>query len=124
VPKHEHEIVVVDDDASVSQAIMRVLSAAGLHAVTFSSAEALLQAGAAKSADCLILDIVLPGLSGFELHQRLAEAGRKTPVIFITAHDEPAGRERARQAGAIAYLIKPFSGRALVAVVAEVLDQD
>jgi len=55
------------------------------------------------TAPCLVLDIGLPGLSGFELYQRLIKTGAKLPVIFITA-----GSERAREVGAIAYLLKPF----------------
>ncbi|MBV9492481.1 MAG: response regulator [Verrucomicrobia bacterium] len=111
------QIVVVDDDPSISLALKRLLTAAGFDATTFGSAEALLQAGVTTDVDCLILDVHLPGLSGFELRRRLVNVGAATPVIFITAHDEPAVRAQAEQAGAVAYLVKPFPGRGLLAAV-------
>ena len=114
------QIVVVDDDPSMRLALQRLLSAAGFTATTFASAETLLQAdGAAANVHCLILDVHLPGLSGFELRRRLVESGATSPVIFITAHDEPATRAQAEQAGAIAYLIKPFPGRGLLTAVTQ-----
>ena len=73
------------------------------------------------TAACLVLDIGLPGLSGFELYQRLIEAGAELPVIFITGHDNSLGFERAREVGAIAYLLKPFPGRELVDAVTRAL---
>ena len=95
----------------------RVLNAGGFRALTFSSAEELLQAGTAASAACLVLDIHLPGLSGFELSRQLARAGARQPIIFMTAHDAPAARAEAVRLGASAYLAKPFQGRALLAAV-------
>lgn len=111
------QIVVVDDDPSVSVALKRLLTAAGFGTAAFTSAEALLQAGVAAGAHCLILDVHLPGLSGFELRRRLMDTGATPPVIFITAHDEPGTRAQAEQAGAIAYLVKPFPGQGLLAAV-------
>jgi len=104
------------------QAIQRLLEAAGLRAVTFPSAEALLQSGAAANAACFVFDIHLPGLSGLELRQRLLEIGIRRPVIFITAHDEPSTREAANRSGAAACLIKPFPGRRLLAAIREAMD--
>ena len=110
-------IVVVEDDEGMAQAIERILGAAGWRVEHFGSAEALLAAHCAHGADCLVLDLRLPGISGFELHRRLGEAGRLPPCIFITGHDEPALREQALQAGAAAYLPKPFPGRTLIGAV-------
>src|SRR5262245_43765881 len=110
-------IVVVEDDASMSQAIERLLHTEGFVAVMMSSAEAALEADAARIADCLILDIHLPGMSGFDLYRRVTESGKDLPAIFITAHDERANREEARRMGASSYLPKPFSGRALLDAV-------
>jgi FixJ family two-component response regulator len=111
-------IVVVDDDDGMNQAIRRLLSAAGFRALTFASAEALLEAGTAAQAACLVLDIHLPGLSGFELHRRLIQNGIGLPVVFITAYDDPDSLQQARTAGAIAYLTKPFSGQSLLTAIA------
>jgi FixJ family two-component response regulator len=110
-------IVVVEDDESMSQAIERVLRASGFVALTFASAEAALEAGVATASDCLVLDISLPGMSGFDLYRRLVSASVQLPAIFITAHDDPAIREEADRLGARSYLPKPFSGRTLLDAV-------
>jgi FixJ family two-component response regulator len=112
-------IIVVEDDASMSQAIERILRAGGFAAVVFGSAEAALDAGAATTADCLVLDIKLPGMSGIDLYRRLAPRGDEVPAVFITAHDEPAVREEAERMGS--YLAKPFSGRALLDAITHAL---
>ena len=124
MPTQRKNVVVVDDDASMNTALKRLLLAAGFMTETFQSAEALLAAGAAERAGCLVLDIRLPGLTGFELQERLVDAGMKRPVIFMTAHDEPAARQRAEQALAVAYLPKPFAGKSLVTAVTEALESN
>ena len=110
-------IIVVDDDAQMNQAIERLLNAAGFHAVTFQSAEALLAAGAVANAACMVLDIHLPGLSGFELRQRLEQEGARAPVIFITAYDDPESRAQAQEAGATAYFTKPFPRQSFLTAI-------
>ena len=102
----------------MSHAIERILRLAGFTPVVFPSAEALLEAKGTPDAGCLIFDVHLPGLSGFQLRQRLVAMGHSPPVIFITAYDEPESREQATSAGAVALMIKPFSGNALVEKVA------
>jgi FixJ family two-component response regulator len=116
-------IVVVDDDAEMNQAIQRLLNAAGFRAITFHSAEALLEAGAAATAECLILDVHLPGLSGFELRRKLLnQGGAKPPVIFITAYDHPDSEALALDSGAIAYFRKPFCGQSLLTAISKALE--
>ncbi len=110
-------VVVVEDDLAMRQALERVLGAAGFSTAAFASGEALLEASGASSAACLVLDVHLPGLSGFDLQRRLSEAGSRRPVIFITAHDEPASRVQAASLGAAAYLTKPFPGKELLRAV-------
>jgi FixJ family two-component response regulator len=114
-------IVVVDDDAEMGQAIERLLSAAGYRTATFQSAEAMLEDEAAVKADCFILDIHLPGISGFELQQRIAMRSTVAPVIFITAYDDLASREQAQATGAVALFAKPFRGQPLLAAIADAL---
>ena len=122
MPGPRQNIIVVDDDAGMNLALQRLLNAAGFRAMTFPSAEALLESEAAASAACLVLDVHLPGLSGFELQRRLQENGSARPVIFITAYDDPASLAQAQGAGAIAYLTKPFPGRKLLAAVSQALE--
>jgi FixJ family two-component response regulator len=115
MPREEKNVVVVEDDSSMRQAIERLLRAASFQTIAFDSAEALLEANATTNAACLVIDIRLPGLSGFELHRRLAEFGATPPVIFITAHDMPSARQQAQDIGE--YLTKPFPGQNLVDAV-------
>jgi FixJ family two-component response regulator len=116
-----HEVVLVEDDRGMRQAIERMLRGSGYQVDTYESAEALmdlLKGGALWDCSrCMVCDVRLPGVSGFELHRRLAEHGSMPPWIFITAHDDPAVRKQAERACA-AYLLKPFEGRALIALVA------
>jgi FixJ family two-component response regulator len=115
--QHNSTVVVVEDDAGMLKALERLLRAGGFQAVLFSSAEALLGTDAAASAACLVLDIHLPGLSGFELRRRLTVLGHQQPVIFITAVDDEAARDEARQLACIAYFRKPFEGAALLSAI-------
>lgn len=111
------EIIVVDDDAGMSRAIERLLLTSGWHTRSFLSAEEFLASDALLDIGILILDIQLPGMSGLDLQQHLAEADVKPPAIFITAHDHPFLRERAELAGAVAYFTKPFEGQLLIDAV-------
>jgi FixJ family two-component response regulator len=108
------KVVVVEDDPAMGDALGRLLSAAGFCVSRFSSAEALLESGAAKDAGCLVVDIRLPGISGLELLRQLVESGCRTRVIFITAYEDDQIREAAFRAGADAFFTKPFPGRQLI----------
>ena len=105
----------------MSQAIDRILRAGGFTADVFDSAEAALDSEVTPAADCLILDVHLPGISGLELYRRLADDGRQLPTVIITAHDEPAIRAESERLTSSNYLPKPFSGRALLAAVGQAL---
>ena len=101
----------------MGKAIERILRTGGFQPLLFASAEAALDSGVAPAADCLVLDIQLPGMSGFDLYSQVAPVGEQPPAIFITAHDEPAVREKAERLGAKSFHPKPFSGRALLDAV-------
>ena len=115
VDQHQ-SIVVVEDDAGMSKAIVRLLRAGGFQPVSFASAEELLQTEAVDSAACLVLDIHLPGLSGLELRRLLDSSGRAKPVIFITGQDEAPLRDEAGRLGC-AYFRKPFDGSSLLEAI-------
>jgi FixJ family two-component response regulator len=108
-------IVVVDDDDGMRQALRRLLSAAGFRAHLFDSAEALLASGCAASADCLILDMRLPGMSGVECYASMAEP--RPPAVFITGHDGPAARRSVEEVGGRACVAKPFDGAEFLELV-------
>jgi len=109
-------VVIVEDDASMTQALARILRLGGLVPVLYESAEALLGAAARTDAVCLIIDVQLPGIDGFALRRRLAAKGALPPTIFITAFDEPEARAQAAAAGAM-FVAKPFSGRLLLQTI-------
>jgi len=122
MPNPQSELVLlVEDDASMNQALKRIFRLSGVNCVAYETAEALLGEELANSAACLVLDVQLPGMTGFELWDQLTLRGVKAPVIFITAFDEPDARARAQQAGG-GFLVKPFAGRALVNAVRRVLE--
>jgi FixJ family two-component response regulator len=110
-------ILVAEDDASMRRAIGRLLKAGGYDSIEFESAEALLQSGQAALADCVVSDIHLPTMSGFELVDRLRERCSRLPAVFITAFDSSALREEAARRDRAAYLPKPFEGTALLEAI-------
>lgn len=121
MPETKPNIIVVDDDPGMSRALQRLLTAAGFRATTFDSAEALMECGTPIAAACFILDIHLPGLSGFGLRCRLRESGVESPVIFITAYGEASFKAQAEQAGAAGFFTKPFLGKRLLAAINQAL---
>lgn len=108
---------IVDDDASLCKALGRLFRAAGIDSRAYGSAEQYLENESDSQPDCLILDIQLPGMSGIELQQSLRSAGRDTPIIFITAHDEPETRAQGERAGCLAYLRKTDPGDSVLEAI-------
>ncbi|HEY2919504.1 MAG TPA: response regulator [Candidatus Binatia bacterium] len=102
----------MDDDESVCRALRRLARSLGMEASTFTSGQAfidLLEAMPSFDPGCVVLDVQMPGLSGLEVQEQLIHIGNRLPVIFITAHDDLAARERALGLGAVAFLRKPFN---------------
>ena len=114
---HGVRIGIVDDDASILRALSRLLGAAGFTVQTFGSGEELLASPQLDRFNCLVLDVHLTGLSGFEVQDRLAQRRPSIPIIFITAHDDAATRERARRMATSQYLRKPFDEQSLIAAI-------
>jgi FixJ family two-component response regulator len=110
-------IAVIDDDESVRESVVGLIESVGYDAVFFDSAEEFLSSANLDQVNCLIVDVRLPGISGLELYSRMQASTRATRIIFITAHiDEPA-RAWAMEAGAVAFLYKPFQAKALLAAL-------
>src|SRR5580704_2203429 len=107
-------ISIVDDDESVRDALWGFLRSVGFSVNVFASAEEFLNSDQLGKADCLILDVRMPGMSGIELQRQLVSDDCKIPVIFITAYEDEGMRTQALFAGAGAFLIKPFSEEALL----------
>ena len=107
-------VSVVDDDESVRESIPDLLREVGFDAVAFSSGEAFLASDCLERTRCLILDVAMPGMSGFDVLSELARRRSSIPVVFITARHDEAVRRRALSQGAVDCLFKPFSERALI----------
>jgi FixJ family two-component response regulator len=118
-------VAVIDDDASIRTALARLCRCHGIHAETFSSAEDFLQRGAMRSPDCIILDVHLgPGLSGFELHDRLRSDGRARPTIFVTGRPDVIPHGPTASDVVCAFLWKPVDCELLLALVRAELGED
>jgi FixJ family two-component response regulator len=101
-------ISIVDDDDSLRGSLENLIRSAGFRAQGFSSAEAFLGSNKMQEATCLILDVRMPGMSGFDLQRQLAAVASHLPIIFISAHADDDPQAQALAAGAVAFLYKPF----------------
>ena len=117
-------ISVIDDDESVRRTTTLLIESFGFRATAFASAKSFLESGQVHETSCLILDVRMPGMNGLELQSELAAAGYGIPIIFVTAHDDKESRGRAMQAGAVAFLGKPFSDEQLLQTVRSALGHD
>jgi FixJ family two-component response regulator len=124
MPEPRPIIFIVDDDASVRDAISNLLEAVGLRTKSFASTEAFWKEQRPDVPSCLVLDVRLPGASGLEFQQTLIKHGISVPIIFITAHGDVPMTSRAMKAGAIEFLMKPFQKDDLLAAVRQGLDRD
>lgn len=104
-----HLVSVVDDDESVRESLPDLLVTLGFATRAFASAEEFLASDVVRQAQCLILDVAMPGMSGPELHRELMSRGHAIPVIFITAQMDASLRPRLLAQGAVDCLFKPFS---------------
>jgi FixJ family two-component response regulator len=107
-------IAVVDDDESVREAVCGLLRSVGFATNAFASAEEFLASEQLRSADCLVLDVRMPGMGGIELQRHLVAGHHEIPIVLMTAHEEECARAGAlnRRSGAV--LSKPFSEEALL----------
>ena len=117
-------ISVVDDDESVRRTTKLLIESFGFRALAFESAESFLRSGQLQDNSCLIVDIQMPGMNGLQLQSYLAAEGCGIPIIFITAYDDNNSRQRALQAGAAAFLGKPFSDERLLQTIRSALRHD
>ena len=114
MPRSPDVVAVIDDDSSMLDAMKRLLWAGGYETELYVSAAAFLNAAVDSKAACLLVDIQLGESNGIELIQLLAQLGFEFPVIFMSGSDDQTARERAINAGAVAFLRKPFSAKELV----------
>jgi FixJ family two-component response regulator len=124
LPKSKAIVFVVDDDLSVREGLERLLHAAGWEVETFPSAQEFLAHRKEDIPSCLVLDVGLPGLSGLDLQKRILEANREIPIVFITGHKDVPTSVRAMKAGAVEFLVKPFSEDDLLDAIRQAIKRD
>ena len=110
-------LAVVDDDDDVRIALWRLVSSAGFAVETYASGAEFMRSVDDHEPDCVVLDLHMPEMSGFEVQGALALAHAGVPVVILTGHDTPEARTRALEMGAKAYLCKPVDGEALLAAI-------
>jgi len=124
MPESKAIVFVVDDDVSVREALESLIRSAGFRVETFASAQDFWARGRADVPACLVLDVRLPGLSGLDLQNRIVETNREIPIVFITGHGDVPTSVRAMKAGAVEFLIKPFSDQDLLDAIQQAIKRD
>lgn len=114
-------IAIVDDEESVRRALERLLRSAGMSVETFSTGAEFLDAMATRSVDCLVLDLHMPVVNGFDVQTRLVQSSKWVPIIVMTGHDTPESRIRALAGGAVAYLLKPVDDQVLLGAITKAI---
>lgn len=117
-------VFVIDDDFEVRASIQGLLKAADLHSESFATAEEFLNRKEPHGPGCLVLDVSLPGVSGLELQRKLADAGVRIPIIFITGHGDIPMTVKAMKTGAVEFLTKPFDDQDLLNAIQQAFDRD
>ena len=115
-------ISIVDDDDSLRNSLNNLIRSVGFRAQGFASAEAFLNSSELHDTACLILDVRMPGMSGLDLQRQLVTANSRIPIVFITSHGDDDARARALEAGAVAFLYKPFREEALLKAIDSALN--
>ena len=115
---------VVDDDVSVREALGSLIRSAGLKVETFVSAQEFLARTRIDAPSCLVLDVRLPGLSGLDLQERMAELNLEIPIVFITGHGDVPISVRAMKAGAVEFLTKPLADKDLLDAIQQAIKRD
>jgi FixJ family two-component response regulator len=123
-PEPQSMVFVVDDDASMRDAMQRLFQSVGLQAEAFASAAEFLRSKLADVPCCLVLDVRLPGLSGLDFQTELAKANIQVPIVFMTGHGDIPMTVKAMKAGAIEFLPKPFRDQDMLDAVRVGLERD
>ena len=124
MPEPDATVFVVDDDASIREALASLVRSAGLKVETFATAQEFLARAPADVLCCLVLDVRMPGLSGLDLQSRMRELNLEIPVVFITGHGDVPTSVRAMKAGALEFLTKPVLEHELLDAIARAIERN
>jgi len=122
--KPDSVVFVIDDDASVRDAIQSLMRSVGQHVESYASAQEFLRSKRPDLPGCIVLDVRLPGFSGLELQRKLADADILTPIVFMTGHGDIPMSVKAMKAGAVEFLTKPFRDQDLLDAIQQALERD
>jgi FixJ family two-component response regulator len=117
-------VLIIDDDASIREALSGLVRSVGLRAETFATPQEFLLSPRPEAATCVVLDVRLPGSSGLDLQRELVSAGDRTPIVFITGYADVPMSVRAMKAGATEFLTKPFRDQELLDAIEQALEKD
>jgi FixJ family two-component response regulator len=123
-PTEEPVVIVIDDDIDIRLSLVELFESSGIRSAAFCDALDLVENGCLDTPGCIVLDVNLPGISGMEFQGRLAERGCALPIIFVTGHGDVSMSVTAMKAGAIDFLLKPFTNRQLLDAVAKAFERD
>jgi FixJ family two-component response regulator len=123
-PHDTPTVNIIDDDDLVRASIQGMLKSVGLPSKAFATSQEFLRSQHSDGPSCLILDVQLPGLSGLDFQQALADAGFQIPIIFITGHGDIPMSVKAMKSGAVEFLTKPFRDEDLLDAIQQALDRD
>lgn len=124
VTKTQNLIAVVDDEEPIRKALRRLLRSAGMKVETFPSGVEFLESLSTRRPDCIVLDLHMPMVNGFEVQAQLAESGVTVPVVVITGHDSDETRQQALARFPVAYLRKPVNDQVLLDAIALALSHN
>ena len=122
--KPDSVVFVIDDDASVRDAIQSLMRSVGQHVESYASAQEFLRSKRPDLPGCIVLDVRLPGFSGLELQRKLADADILTPIVFMAGHGDIPMSVKAMKAGAVEFLTKPFRDQDLLDAIQQALERD
>src|SRR6202047_1504044 len=122
--KPDSVVFVIDDDASVRDAIQSLMRSVGQHVESYASAQEFLRSKRPDLPGCIVLDVRLPGFSGLELQRKLADADILTPIVFMTGHGDIPMSVKAMKAGAVEFLTKPFRDQDLLYAIQNAIESD
>ena len=117
-------VAVIDDDLGVRSSLVTLLRAFGYRTEIYENAEQFLAAKPAEKPACLLLDVNMPAISGFELSRHLLETGNRIPTVFVTALNDMTSRRQAMELGCVAFIEKPFTARVLIEALATATGPD
>ena len=120
--EQQHHVCVVDDDESICRALARLLRLTGYEVHTYCDGREFLASTEPERADCVVLDVRMPGLDGLEIQEALVRSGSSVAVVFISGHDDESAEALALSRGAVAFFHKPFDEEALLASIAAAVE--